>query len=233
MITQHPQSRLVVPVPPSKDGGNGGTGTTTQPGRCSREQLGNNSGTTLTSENTPNLFPTFTPPKPVPETPGTTPPAGNRFPTQKNSRSPRSGEQNRLHTATAHNTRTDENLNTSTTPGHPHHHPLENASTRSGSPTTDQEQPTMRPDETIRCGCGHTWTGKTAAHCGKCHHTFSTTALFDRHRTAEGEHGRCIPPDQIRTKQGNRLMYHRNGMWRGPELTNQQKTTIFPERHTA
>jgi len=57
-----------------------------------------------------------------------------------------------------------------------------------------------------------------AAHCSGCHRTFSTANLFDRHRVD----GRCSDPESIISKPrdgsvGERVMFFRDGMWRGPE----------------
>jgi hypothetical protein len=86
-----------------------------------------------------------------------------------------------------------------------------------------------RPPSPNTCGgCDATWTAPTAAHCGSCHRTFAGVALFDAHRSATGEHGACIDPETIRHgKTGERLMFHRNGMWRGPEMTEEQKAKAF------
>jgi hypothetical protein len=46
------------------------------------------------------------------------------------------------------------------------------------------------------CRCGAWWTGASRAHCGGCHRTFSTVGNFDKHRTADGEHGTCWPPEE-------------------------------------
>ena len=79
-------------------------------------------------------------------------------------------------------------------------------------------------------GCDETWTGTGRAHCAApgCHRLFATVALFDAHRSARGPHGACIDPETIRHgKTGERLMFHRNGMWRGPEMTEEQKAAAF------
>jgi hypothetical protein len=66
----------------------------------------------------------------------------------------------------------------------------------------------------ITCGgCDATWTGLNVAHCAACHETFSTARLFDEHRSADGEHGSCLRPED---RPG---MFFRRGMWRGPEWT--------------
>lgn len=75
------------------------------------------------------------------------------------------------------------------------------------------------------CGrCGHTWTALTACHCSGCCQpghgelsTFSGINLFDRHRSAVGERGMCLNPASIRSKDGQPVMWFRNGMWRGEE----------------
>jgi hypothetical protein len=78
--------------------------------------------------------------------------------------------------------------------------------------------------------CGHRWSALGACHCTGCcrrgageRSTFSGLALFDRHRSSVGEHGRCIAPESIRSQDGQPVMWHRDGMWRGPELTTEQR----------
>jgi hypothetical protein len=79
-------------------------------------------------------------------------------------------------------------------------------------------------------GCDAVWTATLAAHCAApgCHRTFASVGLFDSHRSARGPHGACIDPETIRHgKTGERLMFHRNGMWRGPEMTEEAKAKAF------
>ena len=71
-------------------------------------------------------------------------------------------------------------------------------------------------------GCDAKWTAMKAAHCAasECHRTFSTPVLFDRHRV----NGRCVDPETIISaprdgSPGERVMFFRDGMWRGPEWT--------------
>lgn len=87
----------------------------------------------------------------------------------------------------------------------------------------------------ITCsGCTHTWTAGGAAHCAACHRTYSTPRLFDLHRAARGgEHGSCLDPEQILNGSGERVMFFRNDMWRGPELTEEQKQARFGDRGAA
>lgn len=81
-----------------------------------------------------------------------------------------------------------------------------------------------RAAERGRCRCGHTWTGLSPAHCSACHKTFAAPGLFDRHRTAHGDHGQCKNPAHIHHQTtGEPLMYYRNGMWRGREMTDAEK----------
>lgn len=89
---------------------------------------------------------------------------------------------------------------------------------------------TTRPDEAhsrvvITCsGCGHTWTAPGAAHCGACHRLFSAVGIFDTHRSAKGDHGTCInPEDIVNSRTGYRTMFFRDGMWRGREVTSEQR----------
>lgn len=76
-------------------------------------------------------------------------------------------------------------------------------------------------------GCTATWTAQNAAHCSVCHHTFSTVALFDAHRHG----GRCLHPLWVLTKSGEKRMQFRNGMWRGPEMTEEQKARRFGDAY--
>jgi hypothetical protein len=55
--------------------------------------------------------------------------------------------------------------------------------------------------------------------------------LFDAHRVAAGEHGRCLEPAEI-VKQsgahaGERVMFFRDEMWRGPEMDEAAKAKAF------
>ncbi|WP_422662711.1 hypothetical protein [Pseudonocardia sp.] len=83
----------------------------------------------------------------------------------------------------------------------------------------------------ITCsGCDHSWTGTAAAHCGSCHHTFSAPRTFDLHRGQYGERGQCLDPEEVRSRSGDRLLFLRDGMWRGPEMTEAQKAARFGGR---
>ena len=83
----------------------------------------------------------------------------------------------------------------------------------------------------IRCGsCSNTWTAVGACHCSACHETFAGVRLFDTHRSAGGERGRCADPGSITTEDGQRVMFFRDGMWRGPEMTDEQKLARFGVR---
>lgn len=91
---------------------------------------------------------------------------------------------------------------------------------------------TRNPDPLNSCGgCGATWTGTGPAHCGSCHrHPFASSGLFDLHRSTKGgEHGSCLDPFQV-LKNGERVMFLRDGMWRGPQMTDEQKARRFGSR---
>lgn len=78
-----------------------------------------------------------------------------------------------------------------------------------------------RPVGATGCGgCSERWTAPGAAHCGGCHRTFSAAGLFDRHRSAAGEHGRCLDPATIDGIE------FRDGMWRGPEMTDAERERV-------
>lgn len=69
-------------------------------------------------------------------------------------------------------------------------------------------------------GCGATWTGVGAAHCGGhgCHATFDSVTLFDAHRMTTrnpADPGRCQHPATLR-EAGRRTHFFQDGMWRGP-----------------
>lgn len=99
----------------------------------------------------------------------------------------------------------------------------------------------MRHDTQAECGgCGATWYGSRACHCAApgCHRTFATVGLFDAHRsTRGGEHGSCLDPEtlviQTGPRAGDRTAFLRDGMWRGPEMTEAQKLARFGERSPA
>lgn len=79
----------------------------------------------------------------------------------------------------------------------------------------------MRPNT---CGgCPATWTGLSVAHCAACHETFSGVQLFDAHRSADGERGACIPPAEVQGRGGEQRMFFRDGMWRGPEMSDEAR----------
>lgn len=82
----------------------------------------------------------------------------------------------------------------------------------------------------ITCGgCDASWTALGAAHCSGCHRTFSSVGLFDRHRTAAGgEHGSCLDPGRlVNASTGERVAFLRDGIWRGPEMTDEVKARKF------
>lgn len=76
----------------------------------------------------------------------------------------------------------------------------------------------------ITCsGCDQTWTAPGAAHCGSCHRLFAAPGLFDKHRSQYGERGACVDPT---TLTGRSEMVFRDGMWRGPEMTDEQQARL-------
>ena len=88
----------------------------------------------------------------------------------------------------------------------------------------------MTPANTCS-GCTATWTGSNACHCSGCHHTFAGVRLFDAHRAQYGEHGICRRPADMTMASGPRegepIMFLRDGVWRGPEMTDEQKLERF------
>lgn len=89
--------------------------------------------------------------------------------------------------------------------------------------------PRPAPADRSSCGdCTRTWTGLSACHCSGCHLTWSGITLFDRHRTARGDHGECLPPDEIAV--GGRALELVDGVWRQPSMTDEQKLARFGDR---
>jgi hypothetical protein len=81
-------------------------------------------------------------------------------------------------------------------------------------------------------GCDAEWHGTRVAHCAarNCHRTFAGVGLFDAHRTVDG---RCLDPAEMRTRAGDRRMWFRDGMWRGPEATAEQLAALSAWRGVA
>lgn len=75
--------------------------------------------------------------------------------------------------------------------------------------------------------CPDTWTAGGAAHCSRCHRLFSTPSMFDKHRSQYGERGACLDPETVVDNKGERVLFLRDGMWRGPEMTAAQKAARF------
>lgn len=83
-------------------------------------------------------------------------------------------------------------------------------------------------------GCSAVWTGAHIAHCSACHSTFAAVGLFDAHRSIAGNSGTCRDPATLtyRTGQraGERVMFWRDGLWRAPEMPDEEEVTAFGER---
>jgi hypothetical protein len=86
--------------------------------------------------------------------------------------------------------------------------------------------------EMITCAkCQTKWSGAAVAHCSGCHASFAGVSLFDKHRTVRGEHGTCLDPETVRNgRTGQRVMFLRDGVWRGPEMTEEQKLKRFGQK---
>jgi hypothetical protein len=86
-------------------------------------------------------------------------------------------------------------------------------------------------------GCTTTWTGTRLCHCGNCHRSFSGVGHFDAHRSQYGDRGSCTDPATLTIRDGARAgepaMYLRDGIWSGPEMTDEQKQARFGDRVTA
>jgi hypothetical protein len=79
----------------------------------------------------------------------------------------------------------------------------------------------------VTCGgCGASWSALSAAHCGSCHRLFASVSLFDMHRSQDGDHGACIPPGEVQGRNGEQRLFFRDGMWRGPELSDEQRNRL-------
>ena len=63
------------------------------------------------------------------------------------------------------------------------------------------------------------WTAAGAAHCSACHRLFASVSLFDAHRSQDGPHGTCLDPETVLSRDGERRLFFRDGMWRGPEMS--------------
>lgn len=87
--------------------------------------------------------------------------------------------------------------------------------------------------ESASCsGCDSRWTGANRAHCGVCHRTFAGVGQFDLHRGQDGEHGSCLDPASVTDKRGTPRMSLRDGLWRGPEVTEEQRQILKNLRPT-
>lgn len=93
-----------------------------------------------------------------------------------------------------------------------------------GAPHPEAETRATRPNTCS--GCDATWTANGSCHCGGCHRLFATIALFDAHRSADGDHGSCLEPEKVLGRDGERRLFFRDGMWRGPELTEEQRAKL-------
>lgn len=73
-------------------------------------------------------------------------------------------------------------------------------------------------------GCAVEWSGLAVAHCGACHRTFASVRLFDIHRSPVGKHGSCRNPERVTDRDGKRVLFWRDGLWRGRPMTEGEKT---------
>lgn len=84
----------------------------------------------------------------------------------------------------------------------------------------------MVPSQITCGGCDASWTALGAAHCAACHTLYATPGLFDLHRSQHGEHGACLDPATVKNK-GVPLLFFRDGMWRGPEMTPKETARML------
>lgn len=63
---------------------------------------------------------------------------------------------------------------------------------------------------TTNC-CDAWWTGLLAAHCSKCHNTFTSVAAFDIHRRGDV----CLDPVTIPMRRGEKVLVEANKPWPG------------------
>lgn len=85
-----------------------------------------------------------------------------------------------------------------------------------------------RPAPPLTCGgCDNIWTGTGRAHCSACHSTFSSVSTFDQHRIPYGPRGSCVKPELVTTRDGARRLFLRDGIWCGPEMTEEAKAKAF------
>lgn len=87
-----------------------------------------------------------------------------------------------------------------------------------------------RKPQLITCGCGANWTALGAAHCAApgCHRLFASASLFDLHRSQDGEHGTCLDPETVVGREGQRRLWFRAGMWRGPAMSAEERERVRP-----
>lgn len=86
---------------------------------------------------------------------------------------------------------------------------------------TPRPSPRQRPADTASCGgCEATWRGLHQTHCGACHRSFNSVSAFDMHRRRDV----CLDPIDIRDRDGYAAMRLIEGMWRGREMANEQRT---------
>lgn len=84
---------------------------------------------------------------------------------------------------------------------------------------------------TVHCTrCGAAWAGASPAHCCACHRTFSAVGLFDAHSSSDGVHGTCRNPAGLTVQSGPRagepVMFFRDGLWSGPQMSDEQLAHI-------
>lgn len=69
------------------------------------------------------------------------------------------------------------------------------------------------------CSCDQTWTGGSAAHCARCHTTFSTVPNFDRHIKGTGPTATHHDPAEVG------LVLNKRGTWGAP-MSDQQRERL-------
>ena len=98
----------------------------------------------------------------------------------------------------------------------------QNVGSAVSTPLPSPQNRSQRVAPVITCsGCDNTWTGQGRMHCSGCHRLFAGLGLFDAHRRDVRGSGTCLDPATLPAMRLD------NGVWRGPEMTDEQKAKRF------